>query len=221
MDYMRTIKPLGASKTTISPTFNPLRPNVEGRSQQQIINAQLALEEADIAKEMLEMAPELGNIWARGASTVGGLIAGLGQFTGNKTINVAGELIRPDPAYTKTGIKITPKNIRSQMQALKSAAADIMKPDVGALTNTEQYDYKEATRLLNSDDAQEQIDGVILMEQLMRRRVKRLSMNLRVSGASVPGEPSNLPRPTSAAERDALPSGTQYIAPNGSLRMKK
>jgi len=40
------------------------------------------------------------------------------------------------------------------------------------------------------------------------------------NGGAAPAAQVNLPRPTSAAERDALPEGSQYIAPDGSVMQK-
>lgn len=67
---------------------------------------------------------------------------------------------------------------------------------------------------------QNKVDPIVQMETPQGRQfIGPQSVYLqRYSGGAKPGEP--LPRPKSRAEYDALPSGTNFLAPDGSVRKK-
>ncbi len=205
-----------ASGTSVNVNLpQPLQKGVQSGIQNNIISADLGGDEARRTLQMVQDNPEAVNLFARAFEKGSSVIRGAGDFFGSDTIKQAGEAISPRGAGGAT-----PTQIQASLLATKSAAREIMAPDKGPLTQQEQADYKEALGMLDSADAQVVGAGLENLIGVMDRRSSRLKQISRMSGTAVPGE-MNYARPTSAEELKALSPGTEYIAPDGTIRRRK
>ena len=72
---------------------------------------------------------------------------------------------------------------------------------------------------------QEQYDNIIVKEYdqtgtVIGERIEQRPKNRAAAAAGSPAANNGLPAPKSIAERDKLPSGTKYVAPDGQIRIK-
>jgi hypothetical protein len=86
-----------------------------------------------------------------------------------------------------------------------------------------------------SDEVDARLNGLFVGTNTQRNRNERFPLNAAPSvldfmkkfspesdkpGAPSAAKPADMPRPTTRAEYDALPSGTKFIAPDGSVHIK-
>lgn len=119
-------------------------------------------------------------------------------------------------------------NWKNYQQAAREGLASILRKDTGAAVTPEEFKLYFPTYYPQPGDD----PATVLQKKLARERFgsglrgassrafDRMYPNYEPSVPSPQGGNGGVAKPMSPAERDALPPGTQYMAPDGSLRVK-
>ena len=119
-------------------------------------------------------------------------------------------------------------NWKNYQQAAREGLASILRKDTGAAVTPEEFKLYFPTYYPQPGDDPE----TVLQKKLARERFgsglrgassrafDRMYPNYEPSAPAPQGGNGGVAKPTSPAQRDALPPGTQYMAPDGSLRVK-
>ena len=120
-------------------------------------------------------------------------------------------------------------NWKNYQQAAREGLASILRKDTGAAVTPEEFKLYFPTYYPQPGDD----PATVLQKKLARERFgsglrgassrafDRMYPNYEPSAPTPKSGNGSVAKPTSPAERDALPSGTQYVAPDGSLRIKQ
>lgn len=120
-------------------------------------------------------------------------------------------------------------NWKNYQQAAREGLASILRKDTGAAVTPEEFKLYFPTYYPQPGDD----PATVLQKKLARERFgsglrgassrafDRMYPNYEPSAPTPKSGNGPVAKPTSPAERDALPSGTQYVAPDGSLRIKQ
>lgn len=119
-------------------------------------------------------------------------------------------------------------NWKNYQQAAREGLASILRKDTGAAVTPEEFKLYFPTYYPQPGDD----PATVLQKKLARERFgsglrgassrafDRMYPNYEPSAPAPQGGNGGVAKPTSPAQRDALPPGTQYMAPDGSLRVK-
>jgi len=223
LEQQKAARAAGAARNVFAPTINPLRPNVEGNLQGKVIAGKQSLKQIDRLLNDLRAAPDMVGRPQKMLESLGSEARAWGKAFGLDALKSAGELISPktDVVDADGNVRtVTPTTIATQTLAVKSAVLPLLKPDEGPLNKPEQESLDEALGYLNSADSQVRIQAMETIVAVTTPKLNKIMEYLRASGAAVPGEAQQT-RVGTKQEYDALPSGSRYIAPDGSVRVKK
>jgi len=131
----------------------------------------------------------------------------------------------PNLANTPEGNEIIAVTMRAVQEHKMAAAAIARRAQKGEIHYTDAYAEMDALpnpyERFKAYKAAKEEEGINITTGLKKAVAEQKAYDERKANEDAESVDTNLPKVTSIEERDALPSGTVYIAPDGTRKVKK
>jgi hypothetical protein len=188
-DYLAKVKPLSATQVNVG---DPLQKSIQAQLQSNVITAKQLIPRVQSLRDDIKRYPKgVGGV-ADVRQSVGGVAGQIGEYIPG--MEAVSDFVKPaievdDPNAPGGKRRISAQNITTQAQSLVVATKPFLA-DKGVLSNQDRADLEIAHAKVMSSDAEDRIDALNTMEDIMKKYEEDSTNFLRNSGGAVP---SNAP----------------------------